>query len=104
DWRSSAAMLRGHFPQTPVFVPALANPRAADAGEVAAFFASVSDAPVTPLSGDDALDRALAACAAICGRPDHMALIAGSLYLLAEFFGRYPQHLAPSHSRSESLP
>ncbi|WP_300129162.1 cyanophycin synthetase, partial [Desulfovibrio sp.] len=42
DWRSSAAQLRRHFPQTPVLVPALENPRAADAAEVAALFAALS--------------------------------------------------------------
>lgn len=104
DWQSSAAMLRRHFPHTPVFVPALANPRAADAEEVAAFFAAVSPAPATPLSGEDALGRALAACAAICAPQAATALITGSLYLLAEFFGRYPQHLAPSLPPLEPLP
>ncbi|MBD5646422.1 MAG: bifunctional folylpolyglutamate synthase/ dihydrofolate synthase [Desulfovibrio sp.] len=101
DWRSSAAMLRRHFPQTPVLVPELENPRAADAAEVAAFFAALSPAPATPFSGKDALGRALAAAAPLCTSPDAVALMTGSLYLLAEFFGRYPQHLAPSPSPME---
>lgn len=104
DWESSAAMLRRHFPQTPVLVPALENPRAADAAEVAAFFAALSSAPATPFSGEGALGHALAACAAICAPRAAPALITGSLYLLAEFFGRYPQHLAPSLPPTESLP
>ncbi|MBD5557186.1 MAG: bifunctional folylpolyglutamate synthase/ dihydrofolate synthase [Desulfovibrio sp.] len=103
DWRSSAAMIRRHFPQTPVLVPALENPRAADAAEVAAFFAAVSPAPATPLSGKDALGRALAATATLCTTPEAVTLMTGSLYLLAEFFGRYPQYLAPP-SPMESHP
>lgn len=101
DWRSSAAMLRRHFPQTPVLVPALENPRAADAAEVAAFFGTLSAAPATPFSGKDSLGRALAKAAPLCTLPDAVALMTGSLYLLAEFFGRYPQHLAPSPSPME---
>lgn len=104
DWQSAAAMLRRHFPQTSVLIPALENPRAADAAEVAAFLAALSPAPATPLSGKDALGRALVACAAICAPQAATALITGSLYLLAEFFGRYPQHLAPSLPPLEPLP
>lgn len=104
DWRSSAALLRRHFSHAPVFVPALANPRAADAGEVAAFFAALSAAPVIPVGGADAVGRALAAAADICATQDGVALMTGSLYLLAEFFGRYPRYLTSSLPPLEPQP
>ncbi|MBD5538572.1 MAG: bifunctional folylpolyglutamate synthase/ dihydrofolate synthase, partial [Desulfovibrio sp.] len=102
DWRSSAAMLRRHFPRAPVFVPALENPRAADAEEVAAFFQGLSPAPATPLTGEDALGRALGAPGGIGASEDAVTLLTGSLYLLAEFFRRYPGYLDPPSSPRSS--
>lgn len=104
DWRSSAAMLRGRLRHTPVFVPALENPRAADAREVADFFAALSPARATPLTDQDALGRALAGAAAVCDAGDAVTIMTGSLYLLAEFFERYPQHLEPPLAPLEPQP
>lgn len=102
DWRSSAAMLRRRFPQAPVFIPALENPRAAEASEVAAFFAALSPAPAVALTGPDALTQALAAASPLAPADGDVTLMTGSLYLLAEFFGLYPRYLDPPSSPLES--
>lgn len=104
DWRSSAGMLRRRFPNLPVFVPALENPRAADPAEVAAFLAALSPAPVTAFTGPDALEQALSAAGRATHAEDAMTLMTGSLYLLAEFFGRYPRYLDPPSSPREPQP
>lgn len=105
DWRTSAAMLRRRFPQIPVFVPALENPRAAEPCEVAAFLAALSEAPAKPLTGPDALEQALTAAGSACARTGApkgaVTLVTGSLYLLAEIFGRYPRYLDPPQSSLE---
>ena len=104
DWRSAAALLRRQFPRTPVLVPALDNPRAAGAWEVATFLEALSSAPATPFTGEDPLGQALEAAKKICATEDSVALMTGSLYLVAEFFGRQPQHLEPFHPSPEPLP
>ena len=102
DWRTSAGMLRRRFPQVPVFVPALENPRAAEPAEVAAFFAALSPARTMPFTGPDALTQALNAAARIAAPDGAVTLMTGSLYLLAEFFGLHPGYLEPLSSLPES--
>ncbi|MBD5627609.1 MAG: bifunctional folylpolyglutamate synthase/ dihydrofolate synthase [Desulfovibrio sp.] len=104
DWRSSAGMLRRRFPHVPFFIPALENPRAAEPAEVAAFLAALSGAPTIALDGPDALGRALVAAGGAAPASDAVTLMTGSLYLLAEFFGRYPGYLEPPSSSRESQP
>lgn len=106
DWRTSAAMLRRHFPQTPVIIPALENPRAADAHEVAAFFTALAPGTTMALTGPDALEQTLAAAARINEADGAVTLMTGSLYLLAEFFAHYPHLLDPPFppSTQEPLP
>lgn len=106
DWHTSAAMLARRFPQTPFFIPALRNPRAADPQEIAAFCNVRSPGTAKALTGPDALEQALDAAAGACGANDGVALMTGSLYLLAEFFAHYPRLLEPPfpHSATEILP
>ncbi|MDE6735160.1 MAG: bifunctional folylpolyglutamate synthase/ dihydrofolate synthase [Desulfovibrio sp.] len=103
DWRSSAGMLRRRFPEVPVFIPALENPRAAEPAEVAAFFTALSPTPAVALDGPDALGLALAAARRVAPE-DGVTLMTGSLYLLAEFFGRYPGYLDAPSSQPEPQP
>lgn len=95
DWHNTAAMLRHRFPQTPMFVPNLNNPRAAHAKDVADFFRSIGQGPVMDLTGPNALEQAIA-MASKHAQDDALTLMTGSLYLLAEFFARYPQYLETS--------
>lgn len=106
DWRTSAAMLRHRFPRTPVFIPALKNPRAGDPREIAAVCNGLSPGKAVALTGPDALDEALEAAAGVRGADGGATLVTGSLYLLAEFFARHPRFLEPpfSHSATENLP
>lgn len=106
DWRTSAAMLTRRFPRTPVFIPALKNPRAGDPQEIAAVCNGQSPGMAVALTGPDALEQALDAAAGVCGADTGMTLVTGSLYLLAEFFARHPQFLEPplTHFAMENLP
>lgn len=106
DWHPSATMLTRRFPQTPVFIPALENPRAGDPHEIAALCNVHSPGMAKALTGPDALAQALEAAAGVCGADDGVALMTGSLYLLAEFFARHPQLLEPPfpHFTTENLP
>lgn len=106
DWRSSAAMLARRFPKTPVLIPALKNPRAGDPHEIAALWNGRSPGTARALTGPDALEQALDAAAEACRADGGVTLMTGSLYLLAEFFARFPRLLAPpfSHSATEPLP
>ena len=100
DWRTSATMLTRRFPQTPAFIPALENPRAGDPHAIAACWNVHAPGMAKALTGPDALARALDAAAGFCGADHDMALMTGSLYLLAEFFARYPRLLEPPFSPS----
>ena len=132
DWRSVAGMLKKELGHTPVFVPALDNPRAAQVQDVADFFnatqpvthpvttlatalalpagaASAQDAHGSTLPGNiphASLAQALA-LAAHCARAsgsNRPVLITGSLYLLAEFFSLFPRHLSPTAAPSGRSP
>lgn len=96
DWRTSAAMLRRRYPESPVLVPALDNPRAADPKEVTAFLSAIPGAPATPLTGPDAPAQALSAAGGSARNTTGVTLVTGSLYLLAEIFARFPDLLDPS--------
>ncbi|WP_297671119.1 bifunctional folylpolyglutamate synthase/ dihydrofolate synthase [uncultured Desulfovibrio sp.] len=97
DWQPPARMLRHVLGAAPLFVVTLRNPRAARAEDIAAVCNSRPPATATALpEGDDALARALAATRGLPGvGPERPVLLTGSLYLLAEFFERYPQYLSP---------
>ncbi|WP_165072083.1 cyanophycin synthetase [Desulfovibrio sp. ZJ200] len=95
DWRTSALMLKHFLGPAPMFIPALDNPRAACAHEVAAACNALP--PVTAVALDN-LPEALTRSAAALGAgaradPARPLLLTGSLYLLAEFFTLHPNLL-----------
>lgn len=106
DWHSVAGMLKKALGHTPVFIPALHNPRAADVRDIAAFFNAIP--PATALAVPATAESTQGACnslaqalaqAADCARADgnnRPVLVTGSLYLLAEFFSLFPRHLLPA--------
>lgn len=95
DWRTSALMLKHFLGAAPMFIPALDNPRAAQAREVAASCNALPPATAVALEN---LPEALARSADVLGAgakadPARPLLLTGSLYLLAEFFTLHPDLL-----------
>lgn len=95
DWRTSALMLKHFLGAAPMFIPALGNPRAARANEVAAACNALPPATAVALEN---LPEALARSADVLGAgakadPARPLLLTGSLYLLAEFFTLHPNLL-----------
>jgi len=87
DWRPSVVLLRHFLGNTPVFVPASQNPRAASAAVVASVYNSVTPQTAKPVAD---LSEALSVAGGSKSGTACPVLLTGSLYLLAEFFILYP--------------
>lgn len=91
DWQTSLALIDKRVGSAPMLIPDLNNSRAANPEEIAHKRAWPEAA--FSFSGPDAFAKALAAAAEIASGEDEYVLIAGSLYLAANFFKLYPQYL-----------
>ncbi|MDO5484148.1 MAG: bifunctional folylpolyglutamate synthase/ dihydrofolate synthase, partial [Desulfovibrionaceae bacterium] len=91
DWPPVVSLLAKSLPGIPVFIPALNNPRAADATAVARFWNSLPTGPSARPVMDTA--EALSQATALCPRQNDTVLVTGSLYLLAEVFTIFPHLL-----------
>lgn len=84
DWKPSLAMLARAFPRMRIFFAPLANERAESPEALASFLKRAYPeraARIAPLTD----------CLRLSG--EGATLLTGSLYLLAEFYALYPQHL-----------
>ncbi len=94
DWRSGLRILADCLgriaPQIAVYVPEIANPRAADPWEIADFLASLGFCSPTALPGPHSLKEALCKAKAA---DNECILLTGSLYLLSDFYRLEPEWL-----------
>lgn len=91
DWRRMAAMLAENFPEARFIIPQIDNPRAQDAEKLASEINMIlPGSALAAKNTEDALQMALA------GQEKVFAV--GSLYLLSEIFGLYPQFLKSSRN------
>lgn len=90
DWRTTLALLTRGLPPIPAYLPRLDNPRAENPKTVAAFLATLRDAPVLPLASSA---EAFELAARDKSGDEAPILVTGSLYLLGEFYARYPSYL-----------
>ncbi len=97
DWRPALHLLKDCLGGAPLFIPTLHNERAAPAALIAAEANRCGPATAHALpEGPEALSQALARAAALPDAgPRRPVLLAGSLYLLAEFYALHPQWLTP---------
>lgn len=86
DWRQMGAILTENFPEARFIVPQIDNPRALAAEELAGAINAI-----LPESAQAAKDTQMALQMAHAGQDKILAV--GSLYLLSEIFGLYPQYL-----------
>ena len=100
DWQPALHLLKDCLGNAPLFIPTLRNERAAPAAVIAAAANSCGPATAQALpDGPEALSQALSRAAALPEvGPRRPVLLAGSLYLLAEFYALRPQWLNPPTS------
>lgn len=99
DWPSSISILHNFLTRHKqpeklcIFVPALDNPRASDVKTVADTINRMNGLEAFAVEGPDAVAKAIAILPSCIDRHDRPVLLTGSLYLLAEFFTKYPSWL-----------
>lgn len=94
DWQTSLALIDRRVGPAPMLIPDLNNSRAASPEEIAQKRAWPETAFC--FHGQASFAKALAAAADIARGEEEYVLIAGSLYLAANFFKLYPQYLEPA--------
>lgn len=94
DWLPAAHLLRRELGDAPIFVPQLHNERAAPAADIAAALNRGRARPTARAVPDVAAALAAARDLVPVDAPDGIPVpLSGSLYLPAEFFTLFPQHL-----------
>lgn len=106
DWRNGLRILRRAWPGAQFLLPALANERAEDPARVAQFLDGLGGPPALAPGGENTLAQALGMASSYARKGPGLALVTGSLYLLADFYALNPQYLLSPESgdaRPESV-
>lgn len=98
DWQSSLDLLDKALGKIPMFIPELDNSRAAAPELVAAWRNRHYPNFSSCFYGKDGFSAALHEAGEVCKKNEGELLLAGSLYLLADFFKLYPQYLEASEN------
>lgn len=105
DWQPAAGLLRRELGDAPILVPQLHNERAASADAIVAVLNRGRARPAARAVPDVAAALAAARELAAAAPGDAVPVpLSGSLYLLAEFFTLFPQHLAAPDAPAPNFP
>lgn len=93
DWRPGLGIIARRHPEARFLVPQLANSRAADASEIAAWLNKLESGRAEAITCENAV--ALALEKAKLSQPEKLVFLVGSFFLLAEFYALHPEYLRP---------